>query len=53
MRMTYEYIQMTYEYIQMTYGLHAVRKKKKLTFLKLLDNPLSKYLICKRTPCMQ
>ena len=35
--------------IRMTYGL----KEKKLTFLKLLDNPLSKYLICKRTPCMQ
>ena len=31
-----------------------VRKKKiKLTFLKLFDNPLSKYLTFKRISCLQ
>ena len=58
-RMTYEYIRVTYEWydIRMTFEWHTddmqFERKIKLSFLKLFDNALSKYLICKRIPCMQ
>ena len=43
--------------IRMTYEWHTgdmrFERQIKLSFLKLFDNSLSKYLICKRIPCMQ
>ena len=63
---TYEYIRVTcgwhtstheWHDIQMSFECHMddmrFQKKIKLSFLKLLENSLSKYLICKRIPCMQ
>ena len=68
MRVTYGWHTSTYEwhtddirvhtiYIRMTREWHTddmrLERKIKLSFLKLFDNSLSKYLICKRIPCMQ
>ena len=58
-RITYEYIRVTYEWhdIRMTFEWHTddmrFERKMKLTFWKLFDNSLLKYLICKKVPCIQ
>ena len=58
-RVTYEYIWVRYERhdIRMTFEWHTddmrLEREIKLSFLKLFYNSLSKYLICKRIPCMQ
>ena len=58
-RMTYEYIRLTHKWhdIRMTFEWHTndmrFERKIKLSFLKLFDNSLPKYLICKKIPCMQ
>ena len=67
-QMTYEYMRVTYGWhpctyewhtrdMEMTYEWHTddmrFERKIKLIFLKLFDNSLSKYLICKRILCMR
>ena len=66
--MTCEYIRVTYGLHTSTYEWHTddirmtcechtddmqFERKVRLSFLKLFDNSLSKYLICERIPCMQ
>ena len=68
MRVTYRWHMSTYEWhtdnirvhtsdIRMTFEWHTddmrFERKMKLTFWKLFDNSLLKYLICKKVPCIQ
>ena len=53
-RMTYEYIRVTYKWhdMRMTFEWHTndmcFKRKNKLSFLKLFENSLSKYVICRK-----
>ena len=57
-RIIYEYIRVTYEWhgIRITFERHTddmrFQRKIKLSFSKHFEKSLSKYLICKRIPCM-